>query len=57
MPDVAASIKTKANFEQLGSVYTYSGALETANDSDWIRIQVSAGVTYRFFASFNDFDL
>src|SRR5262245_36772506 len=57
MPDIAASTKTKASFENTGGgTYTFFGALETTNDSDWIRLQVSAGVHYRIFASFTETD-
>lgn len=56
MPDIAASIKTKANFEQLANLYTFTGALEKAGDSDWIRINLNVGVTYQFWASFTESD-
>src|SRR4029078_10036750 len=54
MADIPASITSKAGIEDgIGaSLGVFSGELETIGDHDWIRVDLSATLTYVFFVSF-----
>src|SRR4029078_10143332 len=54
MADIPASITSKAGIEDgIGaSLGVFSGELETIGDHDWIRVDLSATLTYKFFFSF-----
>lgn len=66
MVDIAGDATTTAEMSTLGFVVSplpvpvitsagsFSGRLETANDTDWIRISVSAAGTWTFFAQSQD---
>jgi Ca2+-binding RTX toxin-like protein len=51
MADVPAGVSSTAVLETLpgGDIGTYSGFIETGSDHDWIKLQLIAGVTYRFY--------
>ena len=54
MADIPASITSKAGIEDGvdASLGVFSGELETIGDHDWIRVDLSATLTYEFFVSF-----
>jgi Ca2+-binding RTX toxin-like protein len=53
MADIPANITTKAVLEGFdASAASFSGRLETPGDHDWIRIELSATLTYNFYLSF-----
>jgi Ca2+-binding RTX toxin-like protein len=53
MADIPASVTTKAELEGGYSGFgSFSGQLEKLDDHDWIRVSLTAGQTYQFYASF-----
>lgn len=51
MADVAANSTTTANFGVGENSFQYGGRFDVAGDVDWIRINLTAGVIYRFYGS------
>jgi Ca2+-binding RTX toxin-like protein len=52
MSDIPASTKTKAVLEGDAALGSFSGRLEKAGDSDWIKVHLVAGTTYTFYLGF-----
>ncbi|MGH6736011.1 MAG: calcium-binding protein [Methyloceanibacter sp.] len=54
MVDVAGNTSTTAVLEGTPEVGSFSGQLEKPGDTDWVKLSLTAGVTYRFYFSFLD---
>jgi hypothetical protein len=50
MGDIPANIKSKAVLEGFASRSSFSGTLETIGDHDWIKVDLTAGTIYKFYA-------
>jgi hypothetical protein len=52
MTDIPAGPNTKAVLEGDSGAGTFSGQLESAGDHDWIKVNLSSGLTYKLYLCF-----
>jgi hypothetical protein len=54
MTDIPAGTNTKAVLEGDSGAGAFSGQLESAGDHDWIKVNLSSGLTYKIYLCFQD---